>query len=93
MNSDLIFDLLELAISLARPELDGDDSEHILITIVQTGVAAYKDHTGEEMDPDLKSVSQAEGSGRTLERWLDIEAEIERVLGLHQSDWIAVFGR
>src|SRR5579862_4933166 len=33
--------------------------------------------------------SSSKAKGKTLERWLDIEAEIERMLGLHQSEWIA----
>jgi len=60
MESDLIFELVELAISLARPELDSSDVEHTLIQIVQTGARAYEDHTGEKLDPFLITAENEE---------------------------------
>jgi hypothetical protein len=51
MNSDLIFELVELAISLAHTHLDSGDVEQTLLDIVHKGVQAYEDHTGEELDP------------------------------------------
>ena len=36
-----------------------------------------------------RRLASAKASGKPLERWGDIEAEIERMLGLHESEWIA----
>ena len=53
MNSDLIFELVELAISLAHTHLDSGDVEQTLLDIIEKGVQAYEDHTGEKLDPYL----------------------------------------
>jgi hypothetical protein len=56
MKSDLIFELVELAISLAQAEIDSGNVEQTLLDIVQKGVQAYEDHTGEQFDPLLIGV-------------------------------------
>ena len=39
-----------------------------------------------------RRLASSKASGKPLERWGDIEAEIERMLGLHESEWIAEAG-
>jgi hypothetical protein len=53
MNSNLIFQLVEVAISLAQTQLDGDQAAKTLLAIVQKGVQAFEQHTGERLDPAL----------------------------------------
>ena len=53
MNPNLIFQLLELAISLAQTQLDSGDTGRALLDIVQKSVQAYEDHTGESLDVNL----------------------------------------
>jgi hypothetical protein len=53
MNPNLIFDLLELAISLTRTQLANGDATQTLMDLVQKSVQAYQDHTGETLDPSL----------------------------------------
>lgn len=54
MNTDLIVEILQLAMSLAEAGLqtksDYSDVERTLISLVQTGAAAYHQHTGQPMD-------------------------------------------
>ena len=50
MKRALIIDLMELAVSLADTYLDGGNVAHILLAIVQKGVQAYEDQTGEALD-------------------------------------------
>jgi hypothetical protein len=52
-SEDLIFELVELAISLAHAELDSEGVEPMLLDIIQKAVQAYEDHTGEKLDPFL----------------------------------------
>jgi hypothetical protein len=52
MKSDLIFELVELAISLAHAELgDSGNVEQMLRDIAEKANQAVEDHTGEELDP------------------------------------------
>ena len=53
MKPSLIFELVDLAISLARTQLDAGDVERTLLDIIQKGVQAYQNHTGEPLDPNL----------------------------------------
>jgi hypothetical protein len=51
MNVNLIYQLVELAISLAQNELDGSTMESTLIDIIQKGVQTYQEQTGKALDP------------------------------------------
>jgi hypothetical protein len=52
MKSDLIFELVELAISLAHAELgDSGNVEQMLKDIAEKADQAHRDYTGEELDP------------------------------------------
>ncbi len=53
MNSNLILNLVDLAIALAQNQLDVGDAKQALLGIVRKGVRAYEDHTGEPLDPLL----------------------------------------
>jgi hypothetical protein len=58
MNTQLIFEILELAVSLAKAQFDGNGQQHpeieqTLLDIVQTGIEAYQQHTGEPIDASL----------------------------------------
>ena len=53
MRPNLIFDLVELAISLAQSHLNDEDVEGTLLDIVQKGVRAYEEQTGERLSPLL----------------------------------------
>ena len=53
MNPNLIFQLLELAISLAQTQLDRGDTGGALLDIVQKSVQAYEDYTGQSLDVNL----------------------------------------
>ena len=53
MNSELILRLVDTAISLARSQMDSDDAKQALIDIVQKGLRAYTEHTGEPLDQSL----------------------------------------
>jgi len=59
MKPNLIFDLVELAVSLAQSQLDGTDVERTLLDIIEKGVQAYEDHTGEVLDPALVGMQLA----------------------------------
>jgi hypothetical protein len=56
MNPNLIFDLVELAVSLAHSHIESADITPTLVEIVQKAVQAYEDHTGESIDPRLIGV-------------------------------------
>jgi hypothetical protein len=58
MNTELIFEILDLAVSLAKAQFDGDTAHdtqvaRTLLDIVQAGAQAYKLHTGEPIDESL----------------------------------------
>ena len=53
MNPQLVLDLVDVAISLARTQMDSGDAKQALLAIVQKGAAAYRDHMGEPLDLSL----------------------------------------
>ena len=53
MIAALIAQLVQIAISLAKTQLNGKNVELALVNIVQSGVQAYEDHTGRPLDPQL----------------------------------------
>ena len=58
MNMDAAFEIVKLALSLARSRASGHvqsdvKAADILSEIVQTAARAYRDHTGEALDPSL----------------------------------------
>ncbi len=53
MNPQLVLDLVDVAISLARTQMNSGDAKQALVAIVQKGAAAYRDHLGEWLDPAL----------------------------------------
>jgi len=53
MNANLIFQLVQVAISLAQSQLDGKDAANVLLTIVQRAGAAYEQQTGKPIDLSL----------------------------------------
>jgi hypothetical protein len=57
MNTTLIFEILQLSISLAQSVTSGtatpDVTAQSLLDIVQKGSQAYQQHTGEPLDPSL----------------------------------------
>jgi hypothetical protein len=53
MNPDLIFRLVDLAISLAQTQMDSGGTTDALLGIVRKGYQAYENHTGEPLDPLL----------------------------------------
>jgi hypothetical protein len=56
MNAGLIYQLVELAISLAQNELDGSTMESTLLDITKKGVQAYQEQTGKALDPRLVGI-------------------------------------
>ncbi|PYR97096.1 MAG: hypothetical protein DMG15_29270 [Acidobacteria bacterium] len=62
MNLQLMFDIAKLALSIADTHLEGKDHdasvEARLVQIIQTGVRAYQQHTGEPLDPALINVEE-----------------------------------
>ena len=62
MNPDLIFEILDLAVSLAETQSTGTVQQDAtvagtLVQIIQKAAQVYRQHTGETLDP---SVIQAE---------------------------------
>jgi hypothetical protein len=53
MNPQLVLDLVDVAISLARTQMDSGDAKQVLLAIVQKGATAYRDRIGEPLDPSL----------------------------------------
>jgi hypothetical protein len=53
MNPTLIFQIVQIAISLAQNQLDSKDVASTLLAIVQKGVQAYEANTGLPLDPKL----------------------------------------
>jgi hypothetical protein len=58
MNTDVVFEIVTLAVSLLRAQTTGKVQQDatlasILLQIVQKAVQAYQDHTGETLDPAL----------------------------------------
>ena len=50
MNPDLVYDLLDLATTLAARQVGGSDLDQILIQIVKKAFEAYEDHADQPMD-------------------------------------------
>jgi hypothetical protein len=63
MNTTLIFEILQLALSLAQSLMSGtaapDTTAQSLLDIVQKGQQAYQQHTGQPLDPSLIKVEKA----------------------------------
>jgi hypothetical protein len=51
MNPQLLFDIIDLALSLVKSP--GANVANTLLQIIQKGVAAYQAHTGEPIDLSL----------------------------------------
>jgi hypothetical protein len=58
MTKNLILQLIEVAIALARSQLQPGDAANTLAGIVQRGLSAYEAHTGQPLDPLLIKVEQ-----------------------------------
>ena len=57
MNPHIAFEIVELAVSLAKAQASGE-LQHarfagVLLQIIGKAVQAYQDHTGEPSDPSL----------------------------------------
>jgi hypothetical protein len=53
MKPEVVFGLVQLAISLAQTQLDPRDIAPTLLEIVRKAVQSYQDHTGEPLDAKL----------------------------------------
>ena len=58
MNSDLVFEILELGVSLVREVATNNSKDNLsleetLIELAQRTDQAYEDHTGQPLDPSL----------------------------------------
>jgi hypothetical protein len=53
MNSNLILQLIQVAIGLAQSQLNPADTTNTLLGIVQRAVKAYEDQTGRPIDLSL----------------------------------------
>ena len=56
MNPTLIFELVELAITLAQAHMESDDVKDTLVDIITKAVQAYHEHTGEPLDPQMVGI-------------------------------------
>jgi hypothetical protein len=60
MSKDLVYQLVELVLTLAQNELDGSDTEQVLIDIIDKGLETYHDSAGMPLDlnrvPSLKAL-------------------------------------
>ena len=56
MTAKLILEFVDLAISLIQTHLNGNEAAQAFLDILQKGVQAYEDHTGEPLDPKLIGV-------------------------------------
>ena len=52
----LITQLVQMAIYIAKTQLQGGEVKDALLDIIQTGVEAYEEHTGQPLDPALIKV-------------------------------------
>jgi hypothetical protein len=50
MKTDLIMELVDLAISFAKTHLEGDDLNEALLEMTYKGAEAYEDHSGKELE-------------------------------------------
>ena len=58
MNPNLAFEIVELALSLAKTQASGKLEQDValagvLLQIIEKAVHAYQDHTGAPLDPTL----------------------------------------
>ena len=58
MNADVVFEIVNLAVSLAQTHTTGKAQQDatlagILLQIIAKAIQAYHDHTGETLDPSL----------------------------------------
>jgi hypothetical protein len=58
MNTTLVIEIAQLAVDLAKNDLDGKAQGYAtvadgLLQLVQKGVQAYSQHTGKPLDPSL----------------------------------------
>jgi hypothetical protein len=51
MKENLIYELLDLAVSLAQSQLDGSTLENTLLDLVRKSIEAFEDQTGKVLDP------------------------------------------
>lgn len=51
MNTDIILELVDTAVALAQDQFSGSELTRTLRDIIQRGVDAYDEHTGETLDP------------------------------------------
>jgi hypothetical protein len=51
MKENLIYELLDLAVSLAQSQLDGSKLENTLLDLVRKSMEAFEDQTGKALDP------------------------------------------
>ena len=62
MNLQLMFETAKLALSIVDTHLEGKDHDLTVATrlqqIVQRGIEAYQQHTGEPLDPALIKVEE-----------------------------------
>ena len=56
--SDIVYELVEYAISLAETYLNEGQLADTLLDVIHKGVHAYEDHTGETLDPFLIKAEQ-----------------------------------
>ena len=58
MNTELVFEIVELALGLVKSQTRGRPQQSaiamaMLLNIIQKAVAAYEQHAGEPINPDL----------------------------------------
>jgi hypothetical protein len=63
MNPNVGFQIIELALSLAKTQATGKVQQEaeladVLVQIVGKAMQAYRDHTGEPLDPSLIKAEQ-----------------------------------
>ena len=63
MNIEAAFEMVDLALSLARSQMRGNVQsdvtvEETLLEIVRSAARAYQDQTGEALDPSLIKVEE-----------------------------------
>jgi hypothetical protein len=56
MTANLILEFVDLAFSLIQTHLEGHEAEEAFVEILQKGVRAYEEHTGEPLDPNVIGV-------------------------------------
>jgi hypothetical protein len=59
METDVILELIDIAISIAHNQFSGTDLKYALLDIVDRAVEAYNEHTGAALDADLITAEEA----------------------------------